>query len=281
LSRSRTLSIIACAALSLAAPLGAQGAHRILVVNDDGIASPGIEALARALSDLGEVTVVAPEHNQSGISMAVTFDAEVPLLQPDKGGGIRWFAADLKPADCVTLGLDHLMPERPDLVVSGINKGSNLGNVTTSLSGTIGAARMAALHGLPAIAVSMGSYRDENLEWQTAAELARRLARQVLTRGLPAGVLLNLNVPNRPLGELRGVRVTRLGRQEFGWHYDEVASEGGAVRLQQGTHELPNAGTLDDDLTAFAAGYATITPLTSDTTALELLREVGTWDLEP
>ena len=276
----KTLGVLAGAGLLLAGAAAAQPAHRILVVNDDGIASPGIDALARELSALGEVTVIAPEHNQSGISMAVTFDAEIIWRELDKGGGIRWYAADLKPADCVTLALDRL-PQRPDLVVSGINKGANLGGLVSLLSGTIGAARMAALHGLPAIAVSLGSYRDQEYEWHSAAKVARQVAEQVLARGLPQGILLNLNVPNRPFAELRGVRVTRLGGGEFGWSYRETGSDPAGMRLQQETHDLPLSGTLDQDLTAFAAGFASLTPLTTDTTALDLIREVERWDFGP
>jgi 5'-nucleotidase len=254
---------------------------RILVVNDDGIASPGIQALAQALSQLGEVTVIAPEKNQSGISMAVTFEADVALRPVDKGDGLRYFAIDLKPADCVTVGLDRMREAPPDLVVSGINRGANLGALNALLSGTVGAARMAALHGIPAMAVSMGSYRQETFHWETAAEIARRVTAQLLERGLPTGVVLNLNVPNVTLAELRGLRAARLGGREYEWRYTELGpAEGGATRIEPDTQDLPVEGTLDEDLIAFGAGYATLTPLVTDTTAYDLLREVSSWPFE-
>lgn len=180
----------------------------ILVTNDDGVRSPGIRALAVALSDLGRVVVVAPDRNRSAVGHALTL--EQPLraeeIKPDV------FAVDGMPTDCVNLGIHGLLRETPNLVVSGINRGSNMGDDIT-YSGTVCAAMEASLMGLPAFAVSLDSMKFEPADLNRAAVFSRQLAGQILTSGLPPDTFLNVNIP---AGEHRGVQLTRQGKRKYG-----------------------------------------------------------------
>ncbi|HXU09494.1 MAG TPA: 5'/3'-nucleotidase SurE, partial [Blastocatellia bacterium] len=177
---------------------------RILVTNDDGIHSPGIIALAEALDILGEVMVVAPAHEMSAASHSLTLTRPLRIDEIDA----RHYSVDGTPTDCVTLAMNQIMRDHPpDLVVSGINKGGNLGDDVT-YSGTVAGALEASIYGLPGIAVSL--VQRTNFDFRHAAQFAAELARRVLGDGLPRGTLLNVNVPP---GELRGVRVTRQGNK--------------------------------------------------------------------
>ncbi|WP_029917817.1 5'/3'-nucleotidase SurE [Pelobacter seleniigenes] len=180
----------------------------ILVTNDDGIRSPGLKALAQALQDLARVVVVAPDRNRSAVGHSVTL--ERPLRADELKADV--FAVDGTPTDCVHLGIHGLIRQRPDLVVSGINRGSNVGDDIT-YSGTVSAALEAALMGLPAFAVSLDSdqFLTENLD--RAAAFARKLAKLVLAQGLPQDTFLNVNVP---AGTCQGVELTRQGKRRYG-----------------------------------------------------------------
>src|SRR3954469_24786789 len=173
---------------------------RILVTNDDGIHSEGIVALAAALERLGEVYVVAPAHEMSAASHSLTLVRPLRIERLDD----HRFAVDGTPTDCVTIALGHLLKERrPDILLSGINRGPNLGDDTT-YSGTVAGALEGSIHGLPAIAVSLVARRP--FDYPHAAEFSATLAEKLLIDGLPKGTLLSVNVPSGPV---RGARVTR------------------------------------------------------------------------
>src|SRR5689334_10515629 len=175
---------------------------KILVTNDDGIHSEGIIELAKALSSVGDVLVVAPAHEMSAASHSLTLTRPLRIEKIDS----KHFAVDGTPTDCVTLAMNHLSKDdRPALVVSGINKGGNLGE-DVSYSGTVAGALEASIYGLPGIAVSLVQRADFN--FVPAAQFAAHLAAKVLGNGLPRGTLLNVNVPPGPI---RGVRITRQG----------------------------------------------------------------------
>lgn len=180
----------------------------ILVTNDDGVRSPGIKALAVALGDLGRVVVVAPDRNRSAVGHALTLERPLRAeeIKPDV------FAVDGMPTDCVNLGIHGLLRESPDLVVSGINRGSNLGDDIT-YSGTVCAAMEASLMGLPAFAVSLDCTKFQPQDLAVAANYSRQVAEQILLHGLPADTFLNVNVP---VGEVRGVQLTRQGKRKYG-----------------------------------------------------------------
>ncbi|MEJ2919593.1 5'/3'-nucleotidase SurE, partial [Bordetella avium] len=179
---------------------------RILVSNDDGYNAPGLEALVEALSDLGELTVVAPETNHSGASNSLTLNRPLSVRQAANG----FLYVNGTPTDCVHVALTGLMDTRPDLVVSGINNGANLGD-DTLYSGTVAAASEAHLFGIPAIAFSLVDKGWEHLE--SAARAARRIVERQIAAPLGVPALLNVNIPNRRYEDLRGVRVTRLGKR--------------------------------------------------------------------
>ncbi|SHI70741.1 5'-nucleotidase /3'-nucleotidase /exopolyphosphatase [Malonomonas rubra DSM 5091] len=180
----------------------------ILVTNDDGVRSPGIRSLAVALGRLGRVVVVAPDRNRSAVGHALTL--ERPLRAEEIKTDV--FAVDGTPSDCVNLGVHGLLHEKPQLVVSGINRGGNLGDDIT-YSGTVCAAMEASLMGLPAFAVSLDCDVFQAEDLSRAAGFAAQLAEQVLQNGMPSDTFLNVNVPPGPC---RGVRVTRQGKRKYG-----------------------------------------------------------------
>ncbi len=250
-------------------------AVRILVTNDDGVESPGIVHLAEALRQLGEVTVVAPDGDRSAISHRVTFSDPVSI-SPVVGRSVPTFSCSGTPADCVVLGAYEACGGFPGLLVSGINRGANLGD-DINYSGTVAAAIEASIIGIPSIAVSLTIRWGEDAEfhWDTASALALRLVREWRTR-LPETSFLNVNVPNVPAQELRGIRVTRQGRKRYQERLQQVPSSGTAATFRiRGTYDFRSArpGT---DLEAIREGYASITPVSIDRTdepLLPLLRD--------
>ncbi len=180
----------------------------ILVTNDDGVRSPGVRALAAALSELGRVVVVAPDRNRSAVGHALTLERPLRAeeIKPDV------FAVDGTPTDCVNLGIHGLLRQTPDLVVSGINRGSNLGDDIT-YSGTVCAAMEASLMGLPAFAVSLDCTQFEAADLDLAAGFSRQLAHEIMQNGLPPDTFLNVNVP---AGGCEGVQFTRQGKRKYG-----------------------------------------------------------------
>jgi len=241
---------------------------RILIVNDDGIASEGTAVLAHALRSLGEVTVVAPDGDRSGTSHSISVQQAV-RAQAMPEAGLRRFACSGTPADCVLLGVNELCGGRPDLVVSGINRGANLAD-DVNYSGTVAAAVEATIVRIPAIAVSLVSSwpkSDPVHHWDVAAAVTRRLATEVMREPLPPGTYWNVNVPNQP--ELRGVRFTRQGRKQYAERLARVEEDGepGAGTAYYWVWDMSHLGGGDDtDTVAVDAGYASITPLQIDRT---------------
>ncbi len=246
---------------------------RILVTNDDGVESPGLIALADACRALGEVVCVAPDSDRSGVSHSISVRHTVTVVQLHDRN-VRTYACSGMPADCVVLGAYEFFDGAPDLVVSGINRGANLAD-DISYSGTVGAAVEGLLVGAGgAIAVSLAATWPElatEHHWETAAAIAVDTARTMLANPLPDGSLVNINVPNRALAELEGVRYTRQGRKRY---RDRLARtdepEAPGYYWVWGVHERAD-GYDDTDIDAVDAGYASITPLTIDRTNHELL----------
>lgn len=186
---------------------------RILVTNDDGIGAPGLWALAQELKQIAEVVVVVPDREQSGVGTAVTLHQplRVRAVTPHVAD-IDAYAVEGTPADSVIIALRMLLKGRVDLLMSGINEGSNLGN-DVLISGTVGAALQGYFHGVPSIAISVASFED--LHFDVAARIGSFLAQQVDAGNLPHRVLLNVNLPNLPLDQIRGIELTRLGERSF------------------------------------------------------------------
>ncbi len=241
---------------------------RILIANDDGIRAAGIRALEAALSPLGDIWVVAPDREQSAAGHSLSLYRPLRVEQFDD----RHFAVDGTPTDAVNLAINGIMKVRPDLVVSGINHGGNLGDDIT-YSGTVSAAMEGTLLGVPSIAVSLVS-RD-GLEFGPAAEFAARLAAAVGERRLPRDTLLNVNVPGLPSAQLRGCRITRQGKRRYGDAIVEHFDPRGRKYYWIGGDDLgfePGEGT---DCTAVADGFISITPLHLDLTNYASIAELG------
>jgi len=243
---------------------------RILVTNDDGVESPGIIAVAEALRALGDVTVVAPDGDRSAISHRVTFGTEVEIA-PVTGRSVPTFSCSGTPADCVVLGAYEVCGDGlPDLLVSGINFGANLGD-DINYSGTVAAAIEAAIIGIPSIAISIAIRwgKDAQAHWETASTLVLQLAREWRTR-LPRTTFLNVNVPNVAFEELRGIRVTRQGRKRYEERLIRVPDGNSAAFRITGRYDISTAGT-GTDLEAIREGYASVTPISIDRTDAGLL----------
>ncbi len=249
--------------------------RRILVSNDDGIEAVGIRALAEALSDLGEVYVVAPDRERSATGHAFTLNHPLRVEEVEE----RWFSVDGTPADCVYLGLHKLIGEKPDLVVSGINHGFNLGS-DVFYSGTVAGAVEAALRQIPAIAVSLehrpGRSRQPE-RFAPAARFAHALARAVLERGLPTGTMLNVNVPAS--GAPTGYEWTRLGRRVYRDHVDERDDLRGRRYYWIGGPPLPSDNEPGSDGAAVTRGHVSVSPLGLDLTHDDLLSHLPGWKL--
>ena len=226
----------------------------ILVTNDDGIDAPGIAALAEAFRPMGQVTVVAPRHPRSGASHSVTSDRPIKVWESERAGQ-RWIAVDALPATCVRLAVESLLPAKPDLVLSGINRGENLGTVTF-YSATVGAAREGAFLGIPSMAVNLAA--DENMDYGPAAAAAVEIVRALGTDGFPPGTFLNVNVPaGAPREAFRGIRVTRQDTRAPVDYFDKTVLADGSIDYSpHWTHLEP--GARDTDIWAVRNGYISI-----------------------
>lgn len=249
----------------------------ILICNDDGIGAPGIAALASAMDGLGDLFVVAPIDEQSAVGHAITVRNPVratayPFKVPS--GEIPAYAVTGTPADCIKLAEYQLLPRRPSLVVSGINRGPNTA-VNVIYSGTVSAATEAAILGIDAVAFSLCAWQSD--EYETAGRYARRIAEFVLRRGLPPGVLLNVNIPDLSSDEIRGIATTRQARSRWEESFSERKDpfdqpyywlSGKFVNLDKGD---------ETDLSAIERGYVSVTPLHYDLTAYDTLKEMESW----
>ena len=243
---------------------------RILLSNDDGYFAPGIEILARTLADIAEVTVVAPERDRSGASNSLTLDRPMLLRRAANG----YYFVNGTPTDCVHLAVTGMLDAQPDMVVSGINLGANMGE-DTIYSGTVAAATEGYLLGVPSLALSLTSKRGEYFE--TAARVARELVERFQKEGFGQPVLLNVNVPDIPYAELKGLRVTRLGRR----HKAEPAVKQQTPRGQT-VYWVGAAGPAQDagpdtDFGAVEDGYVSLTPLQMDLTHNAQIDGVRRW----
>src|SRR5262245_16872017 len=237
----------------------------ILLSNDDGIQSEGLTALEESIGQVGEVYTVAPDRAQSSMSHALTLHRPLRVLEL----GARRLAVDGTPVDCVKLALTGLLPVRPDLVISGINKGPNLGD-DIIYSGTVSAAIEGALLGIPAIAVSLVTFKD--FDFRAAAEFSAALVRRIAENGIPPKTLLNVNVPLAAKTDLKGWRVTRMGKRYYSENIVERVDPRGAKYYWIGGDDLGFANDDGTDCQAVQDGYISVTPLQVDLTDYKLLQ---------
>jgi len=238
----------------------------ILLSNDDGIQSEGLTALEASLSPLGELYTVAPDRAQSSMSHALTLHR--PLRVHELGP--RRLAVDGTPVDCVKLALSGLLPARPNLVVSGINKGPNLGD-DIIYSGTVSAAIEAALLGIPAIAVSLVTFQES--DFRVAAAFTAELVGKIQERGFAPATLLNVNVPALPREQLKGWKLTRMGKRHYSETIVERVDPRGGKYYWIGGDDLGFAHDDGTDCMAVHEGYVSVTPLQVDLTDYKLLHD--------
>lgn len=243
---------------------------RILLSNDDGYRAPGLNCLADALRDTGEIHVVAPERDRSGASNSLTLDYPLRPRRAENG----FVFVDGTPTDCVHLAVTGLLEEEPDIVISGINSGANLGD-DVIYSGTVAAAMEGRFLGLPAIAVSLVMDKDEHFE--TAAAVVKTLLKRMPSNPLPADTILNINVPDLPVSKVSGIEVTRLGHR----HKAEPVVRTLDPRGQPVYWVGPPGGEQDagpgTDFHAVRCGRISVTPLQVDLTRYGALNMTASW----
>ena len=250
----------------------------ILVTNDDGIMSPGIRELTRALVKLGDVVVIAPAGEQSAVAHSITLDDPIRAKSWRFGEDldhVRALAIDGTPCDCIKLALHQLLHRLPDLVVSGINRGSNTA-INVIYSGTISAATESSIYGIDSIAVSLDS-KEPDADYRPAAKYAGMIAQKVLRSHLPRGVLLSVNVPMIPEDEIKGIVVTRQARSRWQEGFlERIDPANRAYYWYRGTLNILDEGA-DTDIHVLENGYVSITPLQHDRTAYGCLEVLSTW----
>lgn len=249
---------------------------RILITNDDGIHAPGLAALKRSLEALGEVVAVAPERPRSASGHAITLHKPLRLREVRMADGSVGYASNGTPADCVALGTSEHLGGRPDLVVSGINLGPNLG-IDVIYSGTVAAAMEGAICGLPSFAVSLAA--REQCDFGPAAEFAAVLAAEILRRGLPPGCFLNVNVPALPKDRLRGVAITRQGPLRYQNRMERRTDPMGEHYYWFTGERIGHGDGPGTDAYAISHQLISITPIRIDLTSEPALAELEGWSL--
>ncbi|HQL56528.1 MAG TPA: 5'/3'-nucleotidase SurE [Myxococcota bacterium] len=241
---------------------------RIFVTNDDGVLSPGLESLAKVAQRYGEVYIVAPDIERSGVSHAIT------LTHPLRAQEIRknMWALTGTPTDCVFIGLNHLLPHRPDLVLSGINRGPNLG-ADVLYSGTVGGAMEGTMQKLPAVAFSLVSRKTYDFKW--SEPIMDKIVRDVVENGMPDGVMLNVNIPTPEISEFKGFKLTRLGNRFYSNEVNVRTDPRGGEYLWIGGSSVTMERTPESDTGAVYEGYASITPVKPDMMANEVMDQLA------
>jgi len=268
----RKLGVFVILVLAAGASLAQEDRRpHLMLVNDDGIDAPGIAALAGALQDRYRLTVVAPAVEQSGVAHGITFRSPVLVEERPAVGGMRRFAVHAQPATCTRIGVANLLASDPPvMVLSGINRGDNVGQ-STWISGTLGGAREAALMGLPGVAFSAAHPRGGEPDWAAAARWARAILDELVAAGLPRpGQVVKVEIPH-PAGAARGVRVNRMGLEPpVVQEYHEKAGPHGE-RLFVSSWAPPDHDAPGTDIDALVKGFVSVTPLSIDQTDLAAL----------
>lgn len=250
---------------------------RILVSNDDGIDSAGIYALVKSLKEIADVTVVAPHKEQSAVGHAITMQTPLRVFEYHRDGKFFGYAIDGTPADCVKIGIRNIMNEPPDLMVSGINHGSNTA-VNIIYSGTVSAAREAAIMDVPSMAVSVTSHSVKDFSY--AAKVAQKLALEIYKRGLPNGTMLNVNVPNLPEDQIAGINVTKQGKSKWDDVYEKRVDPYGRNYYWLTGNLIETDKGLEFDQVAIKNNFVSVTPIHFDLTDYQLFEKMKSWELE-
>ena len=253
----------------------------ILVTNDDGVFAPGLLALARGMSDLGKVSVLAPDRNWSASGHVKTLDRPLRVREVELADGRLAWACDGAPSDCVALGVQGFLQEKVDLVVSGINPYANVGYDLT-YSGTVNAAMEASIWGLPAVAFSLDTpdFHLGEITFEAAAYLAKGIVKTVLKNRTDQRVLINVNFPYLPFSQVKGIKITRQGLRIYHDRLEKRLDPRGEPyywNIGAFPTGIPEEGT---DIGALTAGFVSITPIQLDLTAFRQMEELENWQWE-
>lgn len=244
----------------------------ILVTNDDGIFAPGITALAKIASKFGDIVVVAPDKPQSGMGHAITINSTIRIQKSHYHKALMEYSCSGTPVDCVKMAVNHVLKKRPDLVISGINHGSN-SSINVIYSGTMSAAIEGALEGTPSIGFSLCDYSIE-ADFTQAEKFIEKIIEQTLKSGMPKGVCLNVNIPKLKAEDIKGIKVVRQAKANWVERFDERKDPYGRDYYWL-TGEFVNfePESLDTDEWALSNGYISVVPTQADLTAHSVLKE--------
>jgi 5'-nucleotidase len=251
---------------------------RILVTNDDGIKAEGIKQLVSALKSLGEIYVIAPESEKSACGHGITVHHPIKVKKIYFSQDIEAWSVSGTPADCVKLGITTLLKVKPDIVVSGINKGPNLGT-DVLYSGTVSGAIEGILHGIPAMAISLNSFSSE--DFTGAKIVAQKLCQEMLNKNLAPDTLLNVNVPAISDKEIKGFKVTKLGERKYINNFEHRTDpRGNDYYWLAGQVVPPDKEDEDLDVVAISNNYVSVTPIHFDLTNYRIMKQIKEWGVE-
>ena len=246
----------------------------ILISNDDGIYAPGIYALWESMSEIGQTTVVAPNTEKSAVGHAITIYDPIRIEKVIRSNGFEGYAVNGTPADSVKIAVQAIMKKKPDLIISGINAGANVGQ-SLLYSGTISAASEGTLLGIPSIAISLDALRDMN--FSTSKIVAKKIASLVINNGLPKDTLLNVNVPKDIEGGISGYQVTRQGAIYFRDKFEKREDPRGRIYYWMSGEVKDTDNDLDSDGVAIKKGYVSVTPLQLQMTNFDFIDKLNDW----
>tara|TARA_B110000438_G_C15757206_1_gene625633 strand:+ start:546 stop:1304 length:759 start_codon:yes stop_codon:yes gene_type:complete len=245
---------------------------KILVTNDDGIFSSGIYALWEVAKEFGDVTIVAPNTQKSAVGHGITISNPIYVREIERENECKGFAVSGTPADCVKIGIKSILPSRPpDLILSGINIGSNLGN-NIIYSGTVAAAVEGAVVGIQSIALSIDSYNPTSFE--TSKAVVRKMIKFVMNNKIPSGTILNVNVPYCEVEDLKGYKITMQGNQYFNDQFDKRIDPRGRPYYWMTGEMIDNDKTIEYDGLAVSSGYVSITPINFKMTNVGFMKKL-------
>ncbi len=245
--------------------------------NDDGIDADGLYVLTAVLKEIGEVIVVAPRKEQSAVGHGITMSIPLRVTKYNKNGEFFGYAVDGTPADCVKIGIRNIMKEKPDLVISGINHGSNTA-INIIYSGTVSAAREAAIMDVPSIAISVTNHAATDFNF--AAKVAKLVACKLYGHELPLGTLLNINVPDVPEDQIAGILLTKQGKSKWDDIYEQRVDPYGRDYFWL-TGSLMEVDTeIETDQAAIRQNYVSVTPIHFDLTDYETFQSMKEWNIE-
>lgn len=248
---------------------------KILITNDDGIYAPGIKSLWKAMKEIGQVEVIAPENEQSAVGHAITISDPLRVHKIHRSDGFTGFAVGGTPADCVKIGIRSLLKESPDIIVSGINLGENTGT-NIIYSGTVSAATEGTMLGIPSVAFSLDATKDP--DFSPAESIAIKIVEKVLKNGLPQKTLLNVNIPAVPASAIKGFKITSQGNVIFKDIFERREDPKGKIYYWMTGNKIDPDQDIEKDHRAVQEGYVSITPIHYRLTNHEFMDELKGWD---